>query len=266
MAVKADVDRISSSYCLTLSIEQIDAMQFRQLCADVQSRAGRGDLEGASRTARRALDLWSGEALEDVRSDALAPAATSLEEMRVGLIEKYGQIELARGNNAGVVVEFSGWVTRYPYHESLHGYLALAMHHMGRTAEGLQVLQSLRSRLRMELGIETGAFVEKVHRGLLDSHQAVVPHEGGLTVGADVLQLVRSALDQLAIVAELLSSSGDCRSIGSSPPAHTSRIERRSTNFRPGGAGAVLPWSGRRGSPDCYSDIVVAGEGTLVGS
>ncbi len=207
MAVEAELTRMSSSYFLELPVEQIDAVRFRRLCTDVQVRARRGDLKEASHTARRALDLWSGEALEDVGSDALAPAATRLEELRMGLVEKYGQVELARGNNAGVVVEFSGWVTRYPYHENLHGQLALAMHHMGRTAEALHVLQSLQSRLRAELGIETGAFVERVHRGLLASHEGADSRSGDLTVTAEALHLLRSALDQLKVVAELLTGS-----------------------------------------------------------
>ncbi|GIJ19517.1 hypothetical protein Vlu01_01410 [Micromonospora lutea] len=216
-AVEAELTRISSSYFLELSVEQIDAVRFRQLCTDVRACARRGDLKEASQTARRALDLWSGEALEDVGSDALAPAVTRLEELRIGLVEEYSQIELARGNNAGVVVELSGWVTRHPYHEILHGQLALAMHHMGRTAEALDVLQGLQSRLRTELGIETGAFVKKVHRGLLDSHEGVGSHSGELIVAAEALNLLLSALEQLRFVAELLTSPGSLHRLGGPP-------------------------------------------------
>ncbi|MEV5769076.1 AfsR/SARP family transcriptional regulator [Micromonospora sp. NPDC052213] len=263
LGVGAELNRISSSYSLTLSDEQIDAEQFSRMCADVEARARNGDLESASHTARRALGLWSGEALEDVGSDALAPAATRLEEMRLRAIEKYGQIELARGNNAGVVVEFSEWVGRYPYHENLHSYLALALHHVGRTAEGLRVLQDLRSRLRAELGIEVGAFVEKVHRGLLDSHETTGPHGDAPLVGADVLQVVRSALERLEGVVEMLSSPS-CRSCGNPPPAQTSHPARtrfaRPTNV----AAGALPVHGRA-APPAGRVGVVTGEGAVMG-
>ncbi|MEV2239927.1 AfsR/SARP family transcriptional regulator [Micromonospora sp. NPDC049891] len=226
--VQADIARISASYRLITNGNQVDASQFVQILSDAETRARAGDLHHASASIRRALSLWSGKALEDVGSDALAPVAARFEEMRLRALEQCGKIDLAQGNNANVVVEFSEWVSRYPYHENLHGYLALAMHNMGRTADGLRVLQSLRSRLSTELGIEAGAFVDKVHRGLLDSQEANIPDPGGMPFDADVLQMVRSAVDQMTRAVALLSSQ-TCQTCSSSPSTPSSGRLRRAS-------------------------------------
>jgi DNA-binding SARP family transcriptional activator len=198
--------REASSYSLLAAPSMIDAKVFVERCVAAEGAAKRGELAEASAGLRQAIDLWYGPPLEDVNSDALSGAVIRLKELRVRALEHYAQVELARGHDAGLVAELAEWAGDHAYHEGLHGYLALALHRLGRTVEGLRVLHHLRLRLMTELGIEPGAFVNKVHADLLDAGPVAVPSplSTGEPAGLDAIRAsitaLSDAVEQLTVV------------------------------------------------------------------
>lgn len=112
--------------------------------------------EKASRTAdaiselRAALALWRGPALSGLDSDALAPAATGLDERRLAALDRRYTLELASAPDGVDINELVELVRRHPLHAAFVGHLMTAMYRTGRHAEALSAYRQLHARLDAE--------------------------------------------------------------------------------------------------------------------
>ena len=106
-------------------------------------------------TLRRALALWRGPALADVRDERFAaPEIARLDDLRLACLAERVDADLACGRHAEVAGEIEALVREHPLRERLHGQLMLALYRAGRQADALAAYRSAREALVDGLGIE----------------------------------------------------------------------------------------------------------------
>ncbi|MEU8508824.1 AfsR/SARP family transcriptional regulator [Streptomyces brevispora] len=136
-------------------------------------RAGRaaseaGDHRRASEELRQALQLWRGPALVDVRKGSvLEIEAVSLEESRLGALERRIESDLALGRHAGLLGELTRVVARNTMNENLCAFLMIALYRAGRVGRSLEAFHRLRSVLNHELGVEPCPRLQNLQSAIL---------------------------------------------------------------------------------------------------
>lgn len=127
---------------------------------DRRVRAGRalaagGDHRAASEELSRALELWRGAALVDVRMGrVLELEAATLEEYRLTALELRIEADLRLGRHADLLGELTFVAAKHPMNENLCAFLMTALYRAGHVGRSLQTFHRLRSVLNSELGIE----------------------------------------------------------------------------------------------------------------
>ncbi|MCG5468206.1 AfsR/SARP family transcriptional regulator [Micromonospora sp. LAH09] len=163
-------DRIRSwrdGYALRVAPGELDLDRFLDEVrrADLLLRAGRAAEASDALTA--GLGWWRGPALADGTDELTDAEAPQLEEARLAAVEQRVAARLALCHHPQVVGELVTLVRRHPYRERLRGQLMLALHHSGRTADGLGVYRDWRAELSAQLAIEPGRELRDLHRALL---------------------------------------------------------------------------------------------------
>jgi DNA-binding SARP family transcriptional activator/tetratricopeptide (TPR) repeat protein len=151
-------------YVLAINPGQVDANRFRRLVA--QAEALPADQAGAA--LARALALWRGPALAEVRYEPFAQAEiAALEELRLHATEKRIEADLALGRHAGLIGELQALVSDHPLRERLREQLMLALYRSGRQAEALDAFVDARRTMVDELGIEPGPALQRLQHMIL---------------------------------------------------------------------------------------------------
>ncbi len=110
---------------------------------------------------RRALELWRGPALADVRDEYFAgQEAEWLEERRLVALDERIACELTIGGDLVLVLFLQRLVDRYPFREQLVESLMQRLYRAGRQADALAAYQGARRRLAEDLGLEPGPQLE----------------------------------------------------------------------------------------------------------
>lgn len=160
-------------YRLDVAPAQLDATLFDQLCRRGREVAAAGHAEAAVQEYGRALDLWRGPALADVRGGpVVSGAALRLDEAYIVTAERLIDLELLLGRHRDLIGRLAGLTTDHPLHEGLHARLMIALHRSGRTSDALTVYLRMRRHLLDELGCEPGSDLRAAHRAILGSEPA----------------------------------------------------------------------------------------------
>ena len=169
-------------YLMRLSPSQLDATAFEAL-----SRQGRQLLEAgqpgpAAQILRRALDLWHGPSLANVRLGNLLEAhAIHLDEQRMRTLELRIHADAELGRHHELIGEMRVLVATYPLNEWFHAQLIAALSRSGRRAEALQAYQKLRHVLSAQLGLEPQPELQRLHQEVLShgepSVRALAPYQ-----------------------------------------------------------------------------------------
>ncbi|GAA1267758.1 SARP family transcriptional regulator [Planotetraspora silvatica] len=138
---------------------QVDAQEFTELVAA-------GEL-------RKALDLWSGEALEDVHAHYVTGVRELWNDRRLSAYERLVEGELAAGRHNDLLDELAAQVTADPLREKLNGHLVLALHRAGRQADALAAARSYRTALADEQGLDPGHAFTELERAVLADDPAL---------------------------------------------------------------------------------------------
>jgi class 3 adenylate cyclase len=158
----------AGGYRLRLEPGERDSDRFEELAARGRGELARGDAAGAAETLRRALGLWRGPALADVRFERFAQSEVArLEELRLACSEARIDADLALGRHAEVVPELEKLVGERPLSERLRGQLMLALYRSGRQAEALAAYREARRTLVEELGIEPSPDLRELEQSIL---------------------------------------------------------------------------------------------------
>lgn len=261
---KALLETRSGGYALVAEPEQIDAQRFEaavRAFPQLNSFSSQTELLDVLDEVVRALDLWRGDALEDVAGMAFARGEiTRLEELRWATIERQVELQLRLGRHGDAIGELAQLVDRMPLRERFHEQLVLALYRAGRQADALRAYGDARRALVDELGIEPGAELRDLERRVLQQDQALdwVPPErtrpGGAasTVEAPMSSPGRSGRLPVPLT-PLIGREVQLARLEQVLDAH-----RAVTLTGPAGAGKTrlaMEVAARRGRPVCYVDF-----------
>jgi YVTN family beta-propeller protein len=178
-AVRGDLELLvtrAPGYMLRTEPESIDLARFEMLFAAGKSALATGDAEAARERLAGALALWRGRPLADLDLVPFAQAeATRLEELRLAVLEKRIDADLALGRHADLVLELERLVSQEPLRERPRAQLMLALYRSGRQAEALDVYRKARRRLADELGLEPGEELQRLERAILNQAPELSP-------------------------------------------------------------------------------------------
>jgi DNA-binding SARP family transcriptional activator len=155
-------------YLLDAPVYRSDVGEFKRLARSGREITEAGDHRGASDLLGRALALWRGPALVDVRTGRILELeAASLEETRLGVLERRIEADLVLGRHADVLGELTMLTARNPMNENFCGLLMAALYRSGHAGRALDVFARLRAVLSNELGIEPGPRLQRLQRAVL---------------------------------------------------------------------------------------------------
>ncbi len=167
MGEPARLGFVTGGYRLRIEPGELDAERFEARAAEGADAAGR-DPHRATAVLREALGLWEGEAFAGAGDVAeIRAEADRLGERRLGAYELLYQAELALGHAASVIPDLAALAARNPFRERLQGLLMRALYSCGRQADALAAYQRARLVLVEQLGIEPGAELRELERGVL---------------------------------------------------------------------------------------------------
>ncbi|MEU6647655.1 BTAD domain-containing putative transcriptional regulator [Saccharomonospora sp. NPDC046836] len=159
-----DIRGTREGYRLAVPQGALDLHRFRQLVSDAAGQSPEVE-EGL---LRRALDLWRGPALVELRSTTRGMRlADALEEEHLAAVEAHAAAALATGRLPELVPALTQALADHPLRESLRAQLMLALHRSGRQADALSSFEEGRRLLADELGVDPG-------RELRDAHAAIL--------------------------------------------------------------------------------------------
>ncbi|MEU9079893.1 AfsR/SARP family transcriptional regulator [Kitasatospora sp. NPDC004745] len=163
-----------SGYLLEEGACETDVEGFERRVRAGRAASEMGDHRRASEELRQALHLWRGPALVDVRKGTvLEIEAVSLEESRLGALERRIASDLALGRHADLLGELTRVVARNPMNENLCAYLMIALYRAGRVGRSLEAFHRLRSVLNHELGVEPCPRLQRLQTAILSGDPAL---------------------------------------------------------------------------------------------
>ncbi|GHF21998.1 AfsR/SARP family transcriptional regulator [Streptomyces morookaense] len=155
-------------YLLRVQPGSVDVQEFEQLVVDGRTAFDAADYRSASRLLCRALALWQGPALVDVRAGSMLELEVlRLEENRMVALERRIDADLRLGRHAEIIPELRVLTARHPMHERFCAQLMLALHRSGGTWRALEAYQRLRGALVAELGLEPSPSLQQLHHAVL---------------------------------------------------------------------------------------------------
>jgi SARP family transcriptional regulator, regulator of embCAB operon len=178
LAVDIPRERVASEFLRTrhsgYQLEcRTDVEEFRRLARAGREAAEAGDPQAVSELLGRALDLWRGPALADVRQGRILETETaSLEETRLGVLERRIQADLALHRHADILGELTMLAARHPMNENFWGLLIIGLYRAGHVARALDAYQRLRTVLGDELGIDPSPRMQRLHQAILSGDPA----------------------------------------------------------------------------------------------
>ncbi|MFE1167503.1 BTAD domain-containing putative transcriptional regulator [Nocardiopsis sp. NPDC058789] len=165
--------RESFGYRILVGAETVDVALFERLLDQARASHASGRLDDAARVLRAAVSLWTAPALSGVEPALVTHARPALEEERLNAIEELYEVEVERGRTLDALPKLRGLCAEHPTRERFAGLLMSALHSCGRVGEALEVYADLRDLLRVRMGIEPGAPIQRLHRELTATRGAV---------------------------------------------------------------------------------------------
>jgi len=161
-------------YLLEEGACQTDVDEFNRLARAGRAAAERADHRVASEQLGRALKLWRGPALVDVRMGRILELeVASLEETRLGVLERRIEADLALGRHADLLGELTLAAAKNPMNENLCTYLMIALYRSGHVGRSLEAFHRLRSVLQDELGVEPCPRLQRLQMAILSGDPAL---------------------------------------------------------------------------------------------
>jgi DNA-binding SARP family transcriptional activator len=142
---RAAVVTRGTGYALAVDPAQVDAPAFEQL---MSAAVATGNGPQSLRFLTDALDLWTGDALEDVEAHGwLSSACARLDDLRLTAIEERNYRLLETDAGRDLITQLEALIAKHPLREGLRGQLMRALYRAGRQAEALQLYEETRRLL-----------------------------------------------------------------------------------------------------------------------
>ncbi|MGW4940912.1 AfsR/SARP family transcriptional regulator [Actinoplanes sp. NPDC004185] len=164
-------------YVLRVDPDNIDLWRFRRLTAEGQEQFTAGRFDQAAATLRRALAMWTGSPLANVRNGpALDGYVAAMEEERIHALNVRIEADLRLGRLHELIPELQRLAVQHPYNEWYHGLLVFALAQIGRRNDALSAYARTRRVLADELGLLPGPELQRMQDDLLQNRQLYLPH------------------------------------------------------------------------------------------
>lgn len=155
-------------YQLQADQAEHDLSGYGQLIEQGRKSLGQGDNERAAGLITRALAMWRGAPLSDVRPGPLLyPQICGLEESRLEATEMLIEAKLRLGRHREVQSELTVLVASHPLHEGMRIKHMLALFWAGRLSAALDSFHEYRNMLVSELGLEPSPRICGVQQSML---------------------------------------------------------------------------------------------------
>jgi DNA-binding SARP family transcriptional activator len=172
--VRTMISTRHGGYTLEAQACEADVPEFRSLARAGRAAAEAGDYLTASDLLGRALALWRGSALADMRlGPVLELDAESLEEVRLGVLERRIKVDLALGRHADLLGELTLLTAKNPMNENFCALLMVALYRSGHVGRALGAFQRVRNVLREELGVEPCPRLQRLQQRILSGDPAL---------------------------------------------------------------------------------------------
>ncbi|MGW0732047.1 tetratricopeptide repeat protein [Streptomyces sp. NPDC002851] len=155
------------TYTLDLPPGHVDWHRFQELGDRARARVDADDDSGAHELLTAAEQLWRGEPLAGLTGLWADRTRSTLAEKHLAARITRLSIELRRGHFAEAAPDIAALLEQHPYDETLAGLLIVADYGRGRQAEALRLYETVRRRLRADLGTEPGQALSRLHRLIL---------------------------------------------------------------------------------------------------
>lgn len=148
----------SYGYRLELGTGDLDVDRFESLAAAGRIESQNGNHARACELLSEAMDVWTGQPLEDLRDLTVSVHETHrLDELRADIVEAYFDCRLMLGHHVDIVGQLEDQIVTSPLRERLWWQLMLALYRANRRADALRAFGRVELLLNDELGIEPGA-------------------------------------------------------------------------------------------------------------
>jgi SARP family transcriptional regulator, regulator of embCAB operon len=171
---RAMISTRHGGYMLEALTYESDVSEFMGLAQAGRASAEAGDYPTASELLGRALVLWRGSALTDMRlGPVLELDAASLEEARLGVLERRIKVDLALGRHTDLLGELTMLAAKNPMNENFCALLMIAMYRAGHVGRALEAFRRMRTVLREELGVEPCPRLQRLQQRILAGDPAL---------------------------------------------------------------------------------------------
>jgi len=165
-------------YKLRIEPGELDLDRFRRLVERGRRALADSHASDAAEDLRQALELWLGPPLADLSAEPIVDAeAPRLDELRLQAVELRNDSELALGRHDALLPELERLIAEQPYRERFREQYVLALYRSGRQKDALEAYRDARSALLDELGIDPGAALRELERGILRHDPALAAPE-----------------------------------------------------------------------------------------
>ncbi|QIK75548.1 BTAD domain-containing putative transcriptional regulator [Nocardioides piscis] len=200
---------VGRAYRLDLAASSFDVDEFSALAAKAHDLLLAGHREESLRACDLALDLWRGEAWQDVRElRAIDALAHRLDSVRVDVSARRAEVLLSLGCHRDLVADLEALVAAHPLREDLRGHLMLALHRSGRQSEALATYAAGRARLVAETGLEPGVELQGLHMGVLADDPSLRLDDADLRARRHLPAAATQLIGRRVEVTELVSQLG----------------------------------------------------------
>jgi predicted ATPase/DNA-binding SARP family transcriptional activator len=153
-----------TGYALAVGPGEVDADRFIELLD--AAKAATSPATGLA-LLEEALSRWRGAVFAEFAAGFAGGEAARLEEIRTTAGEDRAQLLLTLGRCADAVAALEIVVAEHPWRERAVALLVTALGRCGRTADALAAYNTLRDRLREELGLDPSPDLQRLHQQLL---------------------------------------------------------------------------------------------------
>jgi len=166
-----DIVRRSGGYLLDVHPDRVDVRRFQRLVHRARH------CPEAERVAllRRAVELWHGHPLADLRGQWAARVRRGRQQQYLDAVVWWAEAAVRTGDPAVVLPRLRELVGEHPLMESLVAAYMHALCAVGRPADALDQYTATRYRLAEELGADPGPELQRLHRRILSADPALAP-------------------------------------------------------------------------------------------
>jgi DNA-binding SARP family transcriptional activator len=155
-------------YLLTLGADEVDFLDFQKLTEQGRAFAKAGRPVEAAEVFERALALWHGPALGDLRAGPLVEGfVTWLTEARLECQEMLMDTYIEAGRHRELVGRLYSLTAENPLRETFYRQLMIALYRSERQGDALRVYQTAYRVLDEELGLEPCRALQDLQRAIL---------------------------------------------------------------------------------------------------